>query len=115
VSLLLSVGNYILRNSFGMSLLPQRESRSCGSLEPQGLIYWQLCGVVPPDGHLQGPGVCVNCALTVLALTYTRSHVLSSSAASVFCYLGGRNPIGWPHTVQLGEPNCQGSEALPHQ
>jgi hypothetical protein len=30
-------------------------------------------------------------------------------------YLGGRNPIGWPHTIQLGEPNCRGSEALPHQ
>jgi hypothetical protein len=32
-----------------------------------------------------------------------------------FGYLGGRNPIGWPHTIHLGEPNCRGSEALPHQ
>jgi hypothetical protein len=36
----------------------------------------------------------------------------------LFCglwYLRGRNPIGWPHTIQLGEPNCRGMEALPHQ
>jgi hypothetical protein len=33
----------------------------------------------------------------------------------VFFYLGERNPTGWPHMIQLGEPNCQEPEALPHQ
>jgi hypothetical protein len=27
-------------------------------------------------------------------------------------YLVERNPTGWPHTIQLGEPNCREPEAL---
>jgi hypothetical protein len=30
-------------------------------------------------------------------------------------YLGERNPTGWQHTIQLGEPNCREPEAPPHQ
>jgi hypothetical protein len=30
-------------------------------------------------------------------------------------YLGERNPTGWLHTIQLGEPNCREPEALSHQ
>jgi hypothetical protein len=33
-----------------------------------------------------------------------------------FCgYLGERNPTGWQHVIQLGEPNCRQPEAPPHQ
>jgi hypothetical protein len=27
----------------------------------------------------------------------------------------GRTPTSWPHTAQLGEADCQGPEAKPHQ
>jgi hypothetical protein len=34
----------------------------------------------------------------------------------IFCgYQEGLKSTGWPHTIQLGEPNCRGPEALSHQ
>jgi hypothetical protein len=76
----------------------------------------ELCQLVENHG-----GVCELAASHDAVRRYIRQLIINTGCGYYrvrvfFCgYLGGRNPIGWPHTIQLSEFNCRGSEALPHQ
>jgi hypothetical protein len=73
--------------------LPMIEAfKATGGLGPAAGRSWssialKLCSLLSPQSGVQAP-----------------------------CFsLGGLKSIGWPHKIQLGEPNCWGPEALPRQ
>jgi hypothetical protein len=79
---------------------------------------------VPYDEHLhhvvQGAPctLCNTCAMPYCAGAKYRSGVaslLQTGLNTVFLVTREGNPAGWPHTIQLGEPNCRKPETLPHK